>query len=128
MPLRHAPWPSHPRHWSYNQGVLGEKQDIALLFPRLFEEAPHWKIAIVSGTADSAVPFLGTERWMECLGLEVAADWTAWKLGHDVAGMVKRWKPNLALVTVKGCGHTVQTYCPQQGYDYYHQWLTLGQF
>ena len=48
-------------------------QDIALLFPRLLKDAPHWRIAVVSGTADSAVPFVGTERWMECLKQPVHA-------------------------------------------------------
>ena len=31
------------------------------LFPRFFKEAPHWRIAVVSGTSDSAVPFVGTD-------------------------------------------------------------------
>lgn len=75
-------------------------QDIALLFPRFLKEAPHWRIAVVSGTADSAVPFIGTERWMECLKQPITSDWAAWKMGHDVAGMVKRWAPSLSLVTV----------------------------
>lgn len=118
-----ARWPGTPPGWGYNQGVEGEKQDIALLFPRFFKEAPHWRIAVVSGTADSAVPFIGTERWMECLGQPVAADWTAWKLGHDVAGMVKRWKPNLSLVTVKGCGHTIPYSCPEKGFAFFENYL-----
>lgn len=41
------------------------------LFPRFFKEAPHWKIAVVSGTADAAVPFIGTQRELECLGRKV---------------------------------------------------------
>ena len=98
-------------------------QDIALLFPRFLKEAPHWRISVVSGTADSAVPFLGTERWMECLGQPVASDWTAWKVDHDVAGMVKRWQPNLSLVTVKGCGHTIPYSCPEKGFAFFENFL-----
>jgi hypothetical protein len=116
-------WPGTAAGWSYNQGVEGEKKDIALLFPRFFKEAPHWHIAVVSGTADSAVPFVGTERWMECLGLPVADDWHAWKMGHDVAGMVKRWQPNLSLVTVKGCGHTIPYSCPEAGFAFFQNYL-----
>ena len=117
-------WPSTPRGWHYNQGVEGEKKDIALLFPEFFAKAPHWRIAIVSGTADSAVPFLGTERWMECLKQEVVEDQKPWKLHHDVAGMVKRWKPNLSLVTVKGCGHTIPYSCPEKGFAFFENFLS----
>ena len=62
-----------------------EKEDIALLFPKFFKLAPHWKIAVVSGTADAAVPFLGTERWMECLSQPVLEDWQLWYMNDDVA-------------------------------------------
>lgn len=62
-----------------------EKEDIALLFPKFFKQAPHWKIAVVSGTADAAVPFLGTERWMECLNQPVLDDWKLWYMNGDVA-------------------------------------------
>ena len=62
-----------------------EKEDIALLFPKFFKQAPHWKIAVVSGTADAAVPFLGTERWMECLNQPVLEDWKLWYMNGDVA-------------------------------------------
>jgi hypothetical protein len=65
---------------------------------------------------------------MHCLGLPIATDWTAWHLNHDVAGMVKDWsvqgKPMLSLVTVKGCGHTIPTYCPEAGYAFFDNWLT----
>ena len=147
-------WPDTPPGWSYDQSAAGEKQDIAPLFSRFLEDAPHWRIQVprsissiytpprtrhkpcfphdspppppcisgclfwiqvVSGTADAAVPFLGTERWMECLGREVTDDWEAWKLEGQVAGMAKRWG-QLSLVTVKGCGHTIPSYCPEAGY------------
>ena len=83
-------------------------QDIALLFPEFFAKAPHWKIAVVSGDADSAVPFMGTERWIECLGRNVVKDWRNWFLNGDVAGSVINYE-NIALVTVKGAGHTIPT-------------------
>ena len=85
---------------------------------------------IWSGDADAAVPYIGTERWIECLGRPVKQDWSPWytndtQYGMQVGGMVKVFD-RISFLTVKGCGHTVQTYCPQQGYDYYHQWLTEG--
>jgi len=76
----------------------------------------------VSGDADAAVPFLGTERWMECLQRPVANDWRKWELDGDVAGMIKDWD-HISLVTVKGCGHTIPTYCPEAGYAFFANWL-----
>ena len=54
---------------------------------------------------------------------QVSADWKAWKLDHDVAGMVKRWAPNLSLVTVKGCGHTIPYSCPEKGFAFFENFL-----
>eukprot|EP00656_Telonema_subtile_P042700 TRINITY_DN4850_c0_g1_i2.p1 TRINITY_DN4850_c0_g1~~TRINITY_DN4850_c0_g1_i2.p1 ORF type:complete len:483 (-),score=87.57 TRINITY_DN4850_c0_g1_i2:257-1705(-) len=116
-------WPAHPQGWEYNDGVEGAKKDIALLFPKFFERRPDWKVAVVSGTADAAVPFLGTQRWMECLGRNVTTDWRAWKMNGDVAGMVKDWD-QISLITVKGCGHTIPTYCPEAGYAFFKNWLS----
>jgi len=100
-------------------------------FERFFRET-DWRVLVWSGDADAAVPFLGTQRWIECLGQPVVADWAAWQTndatyGVQVGGMVKQFE-GISFLTVKGCGHTVQSYCPQQGYDYYHNWLTLGQY
>eukprot|EP01084_Bolivina_argentea_P142779 250799_1 len=47
-------WPHHPSGWSYKN----EMEDVALLFPVFFDKRPNWKITVVSGDADSAVPFI----------------------------------------------------------------------
>ena len=41
-------------------------------------------IQVVSGDADAAVPFVGTERWIDCLGRNVVKDWSNWMLDGDV--------------------------------------------
>eukprot|EP01060_Flectonema_neradi_P026925 TRINITY_DN36569_c0_g1_i1.p1 TRINITY_DN36569_c0_g1~~TRINITY_DN36569_c0_g1_i1.p1 ORF type:complete len:467 (+),score=100.95 TRINITY_DN36569_c0_g1_i1:72-1472(+) len=115
-------WPNHPIGWSYNDGPAGEKNDIATLFPNFFEKRPDWKIIVISGDADSAVPFLGTERWMNCLGRPVKNDWRGWKLNNDIAGSIKVWD-HISLATVKGCGHTIPTYCPAAGFAFFENWL-----
>ena len=45
-------------------------------------------------------------------------------LGHDVGGMVKRWNPNLSLVTVKGCGHTIPYSCPEKGFAFFENYMS----
>ena len=116
-------WPSDQPGWAYGN----EKEDIALLFPKFFKMAPHWKIAVVSGTADAAVPFLGTERWMDCLKQPVVEDWKLWYMNQDVAGAVKTYQAgtggNMQFISVKGCGHTIPTYCPQAGFEMLDNWL-----
>ena len=111
-------WPKHPDNWSYGD----ERADIALLFPGFFEAAPHWKILVVSGDADAAVPFVGTERWIRCLGRTVVSPWTNWIFEGDVAGSVVQYD-GISFVTVKGCGHTIPTYCPELGLAFFANWL-----
>jgi len=115
-------WPSTPEGWYYNQGAAGEKKDMKKLFPRFFDEAPDWKIWVVSGDADAAVPFLGTERWMECLGRELVVPQEAWMMDGEVAGTKRVWD-RMTLLTVKGCGHTIPTYCPKSGYKFFADFL-----
>jgi len=35
--------------------------------------------------------------------------------GGDTAGAIKDYE-GMSLLTVKGCGHTVPSYCPRQGF------------
>ena len=59
---------------------------------------------------------------MNCLGRPVTKDFRAWKLNGDVAGMIKDYD-TMSFVTVKGCGHTIPTYCPEAGYAFFANWL-----
>eukprot|EP01059_Diplonema_ambulator_P034346 TRINITY_DN7634_c0_g1_i1.p1 TRINITY_DN7634_c0_g1~~TRINITY_DN7634_c0_g1_i1.p1 ORF type:complete len:471 (+),score=157.78 TRINITY_DN7634_c0_g1_i1:63-1475(+) len=116
-------WPDHPVGWYYNEGPDGAKKDIALLYPKFFQLRPQWKQIVISGTADSAVPFMGTERWLKCLNRPVKKDFRAWMLDEDVAGMIIDWDL-ISFATVKGCGHTIPTYCPEKGFQFFENWLT----
>lgn len=61
---------------------------------------------------------------MECLGRPTVKDWSLWKNGKgDVAGAVKVYSPNMQFITVKGCGHTIPTYCPEAGFLMLDNWL-----
>ena len=121
-PTKNGVWPNTPDDWTYGS----ETQDIATLFPTFFENAPEWKITIVSGDVDAAVPFVGTQRWIECLGRDVVKDWKDWLyydgFNNDVGGIVKVYD-GLILQTVKGCGHTIPSYCPQQGFMFFQQFI-----
>lgn len=120
---QHWRWPGDAPGWYYNDGVEGTKKDISKLFPKFFDKAPQWKILVVSGDADAAVPFMGTERWIHCLNRPVTKDFRKWTLDQDVAGMVVDYD-RLSFATVKGCGHTIPTYCPEAGFAFFANWLT----
>jgi carboxypeptidase C (cathepsin A) len=38
------------------------------------------------------------------------------------AGAYKVWE-HMTFLTVHGCGHTIPTYCPQKGFDFFNLWL-----
>jgi len=118
---------SHPCVWPGPGIQYGdETANMILLFQKFFELAPDWKILIFSGDVDSAVPFTGTLRWIECLGRPVVQDWRNWWLDGDAAGIQKDFD-RISYVTIKGCGHTVPTYCPEAGYQFYANWFqSLG--
>lgn len=59
---------------------------------------------MVSGTADSAVPFVGSERWIGCLDRPVVNDTRGWLLDGQVAGTVTDWD-GISFITVKVGSH-----------------------
>jgi serine carboxypeptidase-like clade 2 len=102
---------------------------MAPYFTRFIAET-DWRILIWSGDVDAAVPFEGTQKWIECLGQPVTTDWKNWYTndevyGRQIGGSYKVYE-GISFLTIKGCGHTVQSYCPQLGYEYYHDWLING--
>jgi len=111
-------WPNKPDNWTYGS----EMDDIATLFPYFFQVRPEWRISVISGDADSAVPFLDSQQWIECLGRPIVQDWNNWYLNGDVAGSVKVFD-GITFLTVKDCGHTIPTYCPEQGFLFLQQFL-----
>lgn len=75
------------------------------------------QMLVYNGDADYIVNFLGTENWLEELGLEVLEPWTKWT-GSDgqVAGFVTQYD-GLAFATVKGAGHMVPKDRPRHALD-----------
>jgi len=116
--------------WSSVSPVLryGNESDIiAYLFPKFFEMAPDWRILVVSGDADSAVPFIDTQRWITCLNNPVVRDWYNWEIKGQIRGSAIIYE-NLSFATVKGCGHEINYYCPEAGYVYFERWINAQDF
>eukprot|EP01104_Vermistella_antarctica_P013556 TRINITY_DN411_c0_g2_i4.p1 TRINITY_DN411_c0_g2~~TRINITY_DN411_c0_g2_i4.p1 ORF type:complete len:530 (-),score=77.91 TRINITY_DN411_c0_g2_i4:125-1486(-) len=83
----------------------------------MFAKVPQWRVVIYSGDEDSAVPFIGTQRWIECLGRPVLQDYAPWFYeyggGKQVGGMSIKYD-RITFLTVRGCAHMVPMSCPQQ--------------
>ena len=47
-------------------------------FATVLRHISSWRILIYSGDADSAVPFIGTQRWIQCLNSPITSDWANW--------------------------------------------------
>ena len=69
-----------------------------------------------SGEADPCVPYLGTERWIQSLQMEVVDAWKPWKNGPYFAGYKTRYGNDdnhfFDFVTVRNAGHMVPRYKP----------------
>jgi len=98
------------------------KNSVVPLWQRFIAQT-DWRILIYSGDADSAVPTVGTQRWINCLGQPIVNDWAPWMYNEQTAGFRQDFE-GISFQTVKGCGHEVPYYCPELGYAFYEQWFS----
>jgi serine carboxypeptidase-like clade 1 len=82
-----------------------------------------YRALIYSGDHDMCVPYTGTEAWTESLGYGVADSWRPWIVNEQVAGYTQGYENGLTFATIKGAGHTVPEYKPQQAFAFYSRWL-----
>ncbi|XP_027183770.1 serine carboxypeptidase-like 20 [Coffea eugenioides] len=78
---------------------------------------------IYSGDHDMCIPFTATEAWTASLGYPVVDQWRPWLSNDQVAGYLVEYAHNLTFLTVKGSGHTVPEYKPQEALNFYTRWL-----
>ncbi|KAE8663241.1 Serine carboxypeptidase 1 [Hibiscus syriacus] len=69
------------------------------------------------------VPFTGTEAWTRSVGYEIVDEWRPWTSNGQVAGYLQGYDHNLTFLTIKGAGHTVPEYKPQEALDFYTRFL-----
>jgi serine carboxypeptidase-like clade 2 len=87
-----------------------------------FATQTDWKVLVFSGDADSAVPFIGTQRWISCLKRPVKKDWSNWQHDGQTAGSVIEYD-GITFLTIKGAGHMVPWYAPPQAYAFFERWI-----
>eukprot|EP01126_Amoeba_proteus_P015877 TRINITY_DN1721_c0_g1_i2.p1 TRINITY_DN1721_c0_g1~~TRINITY_DN1721_c0_g1_i2.p1 ORF type:complete len:438 (+),score=58.94 TRINITY_DN1721_c0_g1_i2:322-1635(+) len=86
------------------------------------------RVLIYSGDTDYAVPYTDSEYWTTHAGLTESSAWHQWTYkdlaGDQVAGMATVYSEGLTFVTVKGSGHMVPQFRPQQASVMFNNFLS----
>lgn len=67
------------------------------------------------GDTDASVPFVGTERCVSALRLNVKSPWAPWIVDEQVAGYRVQYE-GLTFATVRGAGHMVPQWRQKEAY------------
>ncbi|KAK7256190.1 hypothetical protein RIF29_29628 [Crotalaria pallida] len=70
-----------------------------------------------SGDHDLCVPYTGSEAWTRSMGYKIVDEWRPWFVNNQVAGYTQGYDKNLTFMTIKGAGHTVPEYKPQESLE-----------
>ena len=76
-------------------------------YQKFINEHPELRVWKFSGDVDMFLCTLGTQRWIDRLGLKVTKEHQQWHCQGQVAGYVQQYENGLTFVTVKGAGHMV---------------------
>nr|KYP68419.1 Serine carboxypeptidase-like 35 [Cajanus cajan] len=72
------------------------------------------RIWIYSGDTDGRVPVTSTRYSINKMGLKVKKEWRAWFHKLQVAGWVAEYEGGLTFATIRGAGHQVPVFAPDQ--------------
>ncbi|XP_050235248.1 serine carboxypeptidase-like 35 [Mercurialis annua] len=82
------------------------------------------RIWVYSGDTDGRVPVTSTRYSINKMGLRVKGEWKAWFHKNQVAGWVETYEGGLVLATVRGAGHQVPLFAPQQSLSLFSHFLS----
>eukprot|EP00043_Microstomoeca_roanoka_P001212 m.31543 g.31543 ORF g.31543 m.31543 type:complete len:460 (+) comp10694_c0_seq1:946-2325(+) len=85
---------------------------------------PKIRVLIFNGDVDACVPFTHNEWWTSNLNMTVTSPWRAWAVENQVAGYVVEYGNHFQFATVKGSGHMVPQYRPQQAEAMFSRFIT----
>lgn len=84
-----------------------------------------YRALIFSGDHDMCVPYTGSQAWTRSVGYKIVDEWRPWFSSNDqVAGYLQGYDHQLTFLTIKGAGHTVPEYKPQEALDFYSRFLS----
>ncbi|KAK1412183.1 hypothetical protein QVD17_33209 [Tagetes erecta] len=82
---------------------------------------------VINGDHDMTFPYMGTKKWINSLNLRVQSPWKPWFIRTQVVGYEKTYskgKYTLKYATIKGAGHGVAVYKPEESMVIVDTWLT----
>ncbi|KAI3849321.1 hypothetical protein MKW92_002907 [Papaver armeniacum] len=82
------------------------------------------RIWIYSGDTDGRVPITSTRYSVNEMKLRVKEKWRAWFHRRQVAGWVTSYEGGLTLATVRGAGHQVPVFAPDQSLSLFSHFLS----
>ncbi|KAI7730625.1 hypothetical protein M8C21_005511 [Ambrosia artemisiifolia] len=84
------------------------------------------QVLILSGDHDFNFPYVGVQKWIASLSLPIESPWNPWFVNNQVAGYRMKYVKNeysLTYATVKGAGHSIPLYKPEEVWDILDSWL-----
>ncbi|XP_022982627.1 serine carboxypeptidase-like 35 [Cucurbita maxima] len=84
------------------------------------------RIWVYSGDTDGRVPITSTRYSINKMGLEIEEEWRAWYHKNQVAGWVETYRGGLTLASVRGAGHQVPVFAPQQSLSLFSHFLSTN--
>ncbi|KAL8228648.1 hypothetical protein R6Q59_000547 [Mikania micrantha] len=89
--------------------------------------ARNSQVLVLNGDHDMNFPYVGTEKWIKSLNLPIESPWNPWFVGKQVAGYKTTFAKNgytLTYATIKGAGHAVALYKPEEALAIVDDWLS----
>ena len=79
---------------------------------------------VCSGDADGRVPVTSTRYSIEKMRLKVKKEWRAWFVKSQVAGWTEEYEGGLTFATIRGAGHQVPVFAPEQALSLFTHFLS----
>ncbi|KAK1413485.1 hypothetical protein QVD17_35259 [Tagetes erecta] len=124
-------WQAINTSWHYEPGT---NDTIYYSFNIFSSVSDHKKLLskncralIFNGDHDLSFPYVGVERWIASLDLDVEVPWKPFYVNDQVGGYETKYTLNnysLAYATVKGAGHVVPQNKPTQALALVQKWLS----
>jgi len=120
----HVPPVSQIGEWELCTNKLQYTSNWGSLLPNYKNDIiPQIRVLIFNGDADACVPYNGNEWWTSTLGIPETASWATWSYNNQVAGYQTKYQMGFEFVTVKGAGHMVPEYKPEQALAMFSRYL-----
>ncbi|KAI3764276.1 hypothetical protein L2E82_14283 [Cichorium intybus] len=115
------------------RALLGKNDTIAYSY-NIFSSLTYHKqlltknchALIINGDHDMTFPYMGTKQWIKSLKLRTDTTWKPWFVSSQVTGYEKTYSKarySLKYATIKGAGHSVALYKPEEAMVIVETWL-----